>query len=211
MRSANSKASLPGRPLGFPGGQIVNAVLAIGIVGCGIWAIVATMPRLPTGCSRPIALVLGVLAVIPIGGADMPVVISLLNSLSGVAASMAGFVIGNQALIIGGALVGAAGFILTMQMGEAMNRSLANVLFAGFGTEGAAPIDDRRQAGQRGNAGRRGDRARLRRHVHGGARLRPGRRPGPARGAGARRPRSRSAASRSTTRSTRWPAACPAT
>ncbi len=81
---------------------------------------------------------LGVLGVTPIGGADMPVVISLLNSLSGVAASMAGFVIGNSALIIGGALVGAAGFILTVQMGEAMNRSLANVLFSGFGAVVAA-------------------------------------------------------------------------
>jgi NAD(P) transhydrogenase subunit beta len=89
-----------------------------------------------------IAAILGVSAVLPIGGADMPVVISLLNSLSGVAAATAGFVIGNSALIIGGALVGAAGLILTLQMGQAMNRSLGNVLFSGFGggpsTGGAA-------------------------------------------------------------------------
>jgi NAD(P) transhydrogenase subunit beta len=87
----------------------------------------------------PVALVLGVFAVTPIGGADMPVVISLLNSLSGVAAAMAGFVIGNSALIIGGALVGAAGLILSMQMSQAMNRSLANVLFSGFGSD-AGPV-----------------------------------------------------------------------
>ncbi|MGA9598498.1 MAG: NAD(P)(+) transhydrogenase (Re/Si-specific) subunit beta, partial [Acidimicrobiia bacterium] len=85
-------------------------------------------------------LVLGVLAVIPIGGADMPVVISLLNSFSGVAAAMAGFVIGNSALIIGGALVGAAGLILTLQMAEAMNRTIANVLFSGFGAVSAGPV-----------------------------------------------------------------------
>ena len=130
---------LPGRPLGFAGGQIINALLAIAIVGCGIWAIAADS-TLAYWLVAAAALILGVLAVTPIGGADMPVVISLLNSLSGVAAAMAGFVVGNEALIIGGALVGAAGFILTMLMGEAMNRSLANVLFSGFGTESAGPI-----------------------------------------------------------------------
>src|SRR5690606_15261022 len=81
-----------------------------------------------------LALVIGVLGVIPIGGADMPVVISLLNSFSGLAAAAAGFAIQSNELIIGGALVGAAGLILTVQMTEAMNRSLGNVLFAGFGS-----------------------------------------------------------------------------
>jgi len=84
-----------------------------------------------------IALLLGVLLVIPIGGADMPVVISLLNSYSGLAASAAGFVIGNNVLILSGALVGAAGLILTMIMCKAMNRSLANVAFGSFGGETA--------------------------------------------------------------------------
>ena len=82
-----------------------------------------------------IALVFGVTSVIPIGGADMPVVISLLNSYSGLAACAAGFVISNNILIVAGALVGASGIILTKIMCKAMNRSLANVLFSGFGAK----------------------------------------------------------------------------
>jgi NAD(P) transhydrogenase subunit beta len=131
--------SLPGRPVMLPGGKIVNAVLAAAAVALSVWAISAES-ALAYWLVVAITLVLGVLAVIPIGGADMPVVISLLNSFSGVAAAMAGFVIGNSALIIGGALVGAAGLILTMQMAEAMNRTLANVLFSGFGAVSTGPV-----------------------------------------------------------------------
>ena len=131
------RGTLSGRPLVYSGGHVVNAALALAIVALGIWAISADSV-VAYWLVVAVALVLGVLAVTPIGGADMPVVISLLNSLSGVAAAMAGFVISNTALIIGGALVGAAGLILTMIMADAMNRSLANVLFSGFGSEGSS-------------------------------------------------------------------------
>ncbi|HZJ48335.1 MAG TPA: NAD(P)(+) transhydrogenase (Re/Si-specific) subunit beta [Acidimicrobiia bacterium] len=137
---AKLQGLITGKPVALPGGPFFNLALVLLMTGASIWAVGFNEP-LGYWILAAIALVLGVTGVIPIGGADMPVVISLLNSLSGVAAAMAGFVIGNQGLIIAGALVGAAGFILTVQMSEAMNRSLANVLFAGFGTEGAAPID----------------------------------------------------------------------
>jgi NAD(P) transhydrogenase subunit beta len=138
------QGALPGRPVALPGQHVINAALAAAIVGLSVWGAVAGVVA-PYWIIVSVALVLGVFGVLPIGGADMPVVISLLNSLSGVAASMAGFIIGNSALIIGGALVGAAGFILTVQMGEAMNRTLANVLFSGFGsaTVSAGELSDK--------------------------------------------------------------------
>jgi NAD(P) transhydrogenase subunit beta len=125
-----------GRPLTYPGQQVVNALIVVGLIGFAIWAGVSG-EEAGYWVVAGLSLLLGILAVIPIGGADMPVVISLLNSFSGLAAAAAGFVIESNPLIIGGALVGAAGLILTVQMTEAMNRSLANVLFAGFGTDGA--------------------------------------------------------------------------
>ena len=128
---------ITGRPLLFPGQQFINAAIGIGAIGVGIWTLVASEID-GYWILAGMALLIGILAVILIGGADMPVVISLLNSFSGLAAASAGFVIGNNALIIGGALVGAAGLILTIQMTEAMNRSLANVLFAGFGAADSA-------------------------------------------------------------------------
>ncbi|HEY6634695.1 MAG TPA: NAD(P)(+) transhydrogenase (Re/Si-specific) subunit beta, partial [Acidimicrobiia bacterium] len=133
---AKLQGLIPGRPLTFPGQRLVNASLTIVLVGFAIWAGVGGN-EVGYWVVAGISLLIGVMAVIPIGGADMPVVISLLNSFSGLAAATAGFVIESNPLIIGGALVGAAGLILTVQMTEAMNRSLANVLFAGFGTDGA--------------------------------------------------------------------------
>jgi NAD(P) transhydrogenase subunit beta len=132
---------IPGRPLQFAGQQIVNAGLIVAALALGALFVVApenayTLFLLVVA----ISLVLGVLAVIPIGGADMPIVVSLLNSYSGIAASAAGFIIGNNVLIVAGSLVGASGLILTQIMCKSMNRSLANVLFSGFGapTKGEA-------------------------------------------------------------------------
>ena len=124
---------LPGRPLTFPLQRTVNALLFAGLVGLGAAITGGWVPDSTFLIFTSLALLLGILLVIPIGGADMPVVISLLNSYSGIAASAAGFVLGNMLLIIAGALVGASGLILTQLMCRAMNRSLANVAFGAFG------------------------------------------------------------------------------
>jgi NAD(P) transhydrogenase subunit beta len=126
---------IDGKPVLYKGQQVVNTLLIFVVVGCATAFILN-----PAGMYIPflvgvgLALLLGVLFTIPVGGADMPVVISLLNSYSGLAASAAGFVIGNTVLIVSGSLVGASGLILTSIMCKAMNRSLANVLFSGFGS-----------------------------------------------------------------------------
>jgi len=122
-----------GAPLVYPGQRVVNALLGALTVGLGI-AVVLDPANLPIyGGLIAISLLMGVLLVIPIGGADMPVVISLLNSYSGLAACATGFVLGNSGLVISGSLVGASGLILTKIMCDAMNRSLTNVLFGAFG------------------------------------------------------------------------------
>jgi len=138
---------LSGNPITFPFQKTFNALLfltllVLGASVMGVFGIGGLTPLTVFSIFTAIALLLGILLVIPIGGADMPVVISLLNSYSGLAASAAGFVIGNNVLIIAGALVGAAGLILTMIMCKAMNRSLANVAFGAFGgeTAGAAQV-----------------------------------------------------------------------
>jgi NAD(P) transhydrogenase subunit beta len=125
---------ISGKPALFSGQKIVNGLIVIAILAAGILYSMNPVESYPIFIAIVIlSLILGVMAVIPIGGADMPVVISLLNSYSGLAACAAGFVIQNNILIVAGALVGASGIILTNIMCKAMNRSLANVLFSGFG------------------------------------------------------------------------------
>jgi NAD(P) transhydrogenase subunit beta len=121
------------QPITYPLQKTLNLAIFLAIVGIMIYLVVAGPNIFVFVALCVLALALGILLVLPIGGADMPVVISLLNSYSGLAAAAAGFVIGNSILIIGGSMVGAAGFILTRVMCKAMNRSLWNVVFGAFG------------------------------------------------------------------------------
>lgn len=135
---AKLQGLVSGSPVTFPLQQPINALLLVGfVVGSGY--LLVSPENLPIFLAvAGISLLLGVLFVLPIGGGDMPVVISLLNSLSGLAASAAGFVVMNNMLIIAGALVGASGLILTQIMCKAMNRSLGSVLFGSFGKAGTS-------------------------------------------------------------------------
>jgi proton-translocating NAD(P)+ transhydrogenase subunit beta len=126
---------LPGRPIVFPGQQIVNALLLGGALLLGAWLVTEPEASWLYWAIVGVCTVLGVTLVLPVGGADMPVVVCLLNSYSGLAACATGFVLENNMLIIAGALVGASGIILTGIMCRAMNRSPANVLFGGVGAE----------------------------------------------------------------------------
>jgi NAD(P) transhydrogenase subunit beta len=129
---------IPGRPVTYPGSRLVAAFLlgAILVLGVVLALVTNSVPLFLLFVA--IALVTGVALVMPIGGADMPVVISLLNSYTGIAVAATGFVLGNYALLIAGTLVGASGAILTQLMCKAMNRSIFNVLFGAFGTGGGA-------------------------------------------------------------------------
>ena len=139
---------LSGRPIVFPGQRLVNAATLLAAAGFGValvagldaeWALLALLG---------FALLFGVMFVLPIGGADMPVVISLLNAFTGLAASATGFVLDSTVLIVSGMLVGASGTFLTLMMAKAMNRSVANVLFGAFGQvqvgAGSVRVDDGR-------------------------------------------------------------------
>ncbi|MEX0609690.1 MAG: NAD(P)(+) transhydrogenase (Re/Si-specific) subunit beta [Balneolaceae bacterium] len=127
------KGFISGNAITFPGLNIINIGSMIGVVVLIVMFTLDPTNQTLFWIILGVSLLIGVTSVIPIGGADMPVVISLLNSYSGIAASMAGFVLGNNLLIISGALVGAAGLILTQIMCKAMNRSLSNVIFGSFG------------------------------------------------------------------------------
>ncbi len=121
-----------GAPVVFRGQHVFNLLMAIGMFGCGLW-FVATQEWLPFILMAAIAFVMGVLIIIPIGGADMPVVVSMLNSYSGWAAAGIGFSLNNSLLIISGSLVGSSGAILSYIMCRAMNRSFFSVILGGFG------------------------------------------------------------------------------
>ncbi|MDB5807600.1 MAG: pntB [Betaproteobacteria bacterium] len=123
-----------GAPVTFSGQHPLNAILGLAMLGCGIW-FTATQEWTPFIIMAAIAFVLGVLIIIPIGGADMPVVVSMLNSYSGWAAAGIGFSLNNPMLIIAGSLVGSSGAILSYIMCKAMNRSFFNVILGGFGQD----------------------------------------------------------------------------
>jgi NAD(P) transhydrogenase subunit beta len=122
-----------GRPIVYRGQQIVNGILFAAILAAGIAVVAGAERQWLVAALIGGSLVFGVLFVLPIGGADMPVVISLLNAFTGLAAAATGFELENNVLIVSGMLVGASGTLLTILMGRAMNRSIANVLFGAFG------------------------------------------------------------------------------
>jgi NAD(P) transhydrogenase subunit beta len=143
IASGKLQGIVPGKPITFPGSRLVTAITAIGAVvglftlvlaAAGMLSLTVEIQLIALALIVIAALIFGITLVLPIGGADMPVVISLLNSFTGTAAAMAGFVVGNPVLIIAGALVGASGGILTKLMADAMNRSIGNIMVGGFGT-----------------------------------------------------------------------------
>ena len=125
---------IPGRPLTYKGQNLVNLGLAVAAVGLFVYVVTDPTAEFAFYGMLALAAVIGLSLVLPIGGADMPVVISLMNSYAGLAAAATGFAIGNEVLIIAGALDGASGFILSIVMSKAMNRSFFNILFSAFGT-----------------------------------------------------------------------------
>jgi NAD(P) transhydrogenase subunit beta len=133
VASAKLQGLIAGKPIVVPGGRLVTAALAAIAAAGAIYLFAGNVSVPILFVIIAAALVFGVTMVLPIGGADMPVVISLLNSFTGTAVAMAGFVIGNSVLIIAGALVGASGAILTKLMADAMNRSVVNIIAGGFG------------------------------------------------------------------------------
>jgi NAD(P) transhydrogenase subunit beta len=129
---------LPGRPVTYPGQNAVN--ISLFLITLGLFGYIIYNPAASTAfyVMAGLAFLIGIFMVLPIGGADMPVVISLLNSYAGLASAATGFAIGNNVLIIAGALDGASGFLLSIIMSKAMNRSFGNILFGAFGAPAAA-------------------------------------------------------------------------
>ncbi len=181
---------LPGRPIKLPGQTLINGALLLIAVGSAVVLAAGTHSEALFIIGILVAAaILGNMVVLPIGGADMPVVISLLNAFTGLSAAATGLALGNTALIVAGMIVGASGSILTNLMAKAMNRSVPAIVAGGFGGAVAAPAGRRRRRRRHGalhqRPGRR-DPAVLRAPGGDRARLRDGRGPGPARGARAR-------------------------
>jgi H+-translocating NAD(P) transhydrogenase subunit beta len=124
---------ITGRPITYPGQQVVNAILAIGAIGL-IIAVLVTSSTLLLWALLAVSFIIGIGVVLPIGGADVPVLISLLNSFTGLAVAASGFTLGNNLLIVAGTLVGASGLLLTQMMCKAIGRNLSNILFSAFGS-----------------------------------------------------------------------------
>ncbi|HEY3329391.1 MAG TPA: NAD(P)(+) transhydrogenase (Re/Si-specific) subunit beta [Capsulimonadaceae bacterium] len=138
---------ISGRPITWPGANIMNIGGFVAVIGVMIASFLGVInPEVAFTVAAIVSLFLGVLFVLPIGGADMPVVISLLNAFTGIAVAAGGFALGNNALVVAGAFVGASGTLLTVEMGKAMNRPISNVLFGAFGavdtTAAAGPAAD---------------------------------------------------------------------
>src|SRR3954469_530575 len=133
---------IQGRPITYPGQQLLNAALFLAALAAGLTLVAGVQEQWLLWALVAASVLFGVLFVLPIGGADMPVVISLLNAFTGLAVAASGFELENNVLIVSGMLVGASGTMLTLLMGRAMNRSIANVLFGAFGqvTESAAAV-----------------------------------------------------------------------
>ncbi|MES2123882.1 MAG: NAD(P)(+) transhydrogenase (Re/Si-specific) subunit beta [Gemmatimonadota bacterium] len=129
---------ITGKPITWPMQNVMNLALLAGTVGLFGWLVINPANPMAFWVMMGLSFAIGILMVLPIGGADMPVVVSLLNSYAGLAAAATGFAIGNNVLIICGALNGASGFLLSVLMSKAMNRSLTNVLFGAFGGAPAA-------------------------------------------------------------------------
>ena len=212
MAAGKLQEILPQRPITYKGQNFVNLGLLAVAVALAAYLVYDPSQALLFPFIVLISLAFGVLMIIPIGGADMPTVISLLNSYAGLSAAAMGFALDNKLLIVAGALDGASGFILSVNMSKAMNRSFTNVLFGAFGQEQVTAVAGQAaRSGQERN-GRRGRSHPLRRQQGGDrARLRHGRRPGPAQGPGALRRADPARASTSSSASIRSPAGCPAT
>jgi H+-translocating NAD(P) transhydrogenase subunit beta len=124
---------MTGRPVTYPGQQLINGVVGLAVLGLALAVLVSSSTPL-LWVMLALSLVLGVIFVLPIGGADVPVLISLLNSFTGLAVAASGFTLDNNLLIVAGTLVGASGMLLTRMMSQAMGRSLPNILFSAFGS-----------------------------------------------------------------------------